>query len=51
MSRNPLIWELTTPEFRVENGEVEAPCGPGLGVELIPDAELKYPYIPGPMYR
>ncbi|MFA5027851.1 MAG: mandelate racemase/muconate lactonizing enzyme family protein, partial [Candidatus Methylomirabilota bacterium] len=51
MSRNPLIWELTTPEIRVEDGEVTVPCGPGLGVDLVPDAARMYPYIPGPMYR
>jgi D-galactarolactone cycloisomerase len=51
MSRNPLIWELTTPAIRIENGEVVVPDGPGLGVELIPDAERRFPYVSGPMYR
>ena len=51
MSRNALIWKLTTPEIRVERGEVVVPDGPGLGVELVPDAERLFPYIPGPTFR
>jgi L-alanine-DL-glutamate epimerase-like enolase superfamily enzyme len=51
MSRNPMIWELTVPEFRVEDGHVVVPCGPGLGVELVPDAARRFPYVPGPMFR
>jgi L-alanine-DL-glutamate epimerase-like enolase superfamily enzyme len=51
MSRNALIWELTTPAIRIENGEVAIPEGPGLGVELVPDADRLFPYVPGPMFR
>jgi L-alanine-DL-glutamate epimerase-like enolase superfamily enzyme len=35
----------------VEDGVVEAPRLPGLGVELTPDLEERYPYRPGNRYR
>jgi len=50
MSRNPLIWELMTPAFQISDGWISVPEGPGLGVSLAPDAERRFPYIPGPMY-
>lgn len=50
MSRNPLIWELTTPSIEVHDGWVAVPDRPGLGVRLIPEALQRFPYVPGPMY-
>ena len=50
MSQNPLIWELTTPAFAIQNGWIGVPDRPGLGVSLVPDAEKRFPYVPGPMY-
>ena len=50
MSRNPLIWELTTPAIEIRDGRVSVPSDPGLGVRLIPEVDRQFPYIPGPMY-
>jgi D-galactarolactone cycloisomerase len=47
----PLLYDLLTTPVRVDpDGLVSVPGGPGLGVELQPEAELrrKYPYVPGP---
>lgn len=44
---NPLLFELLTTPVQVQsNGYVEIPTGPGLGVELIPDAERRFPFDP-----
>lgn len=42
---NPLLYDLiTTPVAVNRDGYVDVPGGPGLGVELQPDLEKKYPY-------
>jgi D-galactarolactone cycloisomerase len=41
---HPLLWDMTEPKFKVENGYVHVPQGPGLGVELDPDMEKRFPY-------
>ncbi len=42
---SPLLYDLlTTPVAVGTDGNVEIPTGPGLGVELQPDIEKKYPY-------
>jgi L-alanine-DL-glutamate epimerase-like enolase superfamily enzyme len=44
---SPLLYELVTTPVRVEkDGYVEIPTGPGLGVEIIPDAERRFPFDP-----
>ena len=46
----PLLYDLLTTPVRVDpDGWVSIPDGPGLGVELQPEAELrkKYPFAPG----
>lgn len=48
-SNNPLIYELTTEPFSIRSdGTIELPDKPGLGIDLIPDAEQRFPYVPGP---
>lgn len=43
---SPLLYDLlTTPVAVGKDGYVEIPTGPGLGVELQPDLERKYPYL------
>lgn len=42
---NPLLSELvTTPIGVARDGYVEIPQGPGLGIELVPDAERRFPF-------
>jgi D-galactarolactone cycloisomerase len=42
---SPLLYDLLTTEVKVDpDGFVTVPTGPGLGVELQPDVERKYPY-------
>ena len=42
---NPLLYDLLTTPVAVDgDGCVAIPTGPGLGVELQPDLERKYPY-------
>ena len=42
---SPLLYELvTTPVKVAKDGYVEIPTGPGLGVELVPDAEQRFPF-------
>ncbi len=44
---NLLLTDLVTTPVRVEkDGYVEIPQGPGLGVEIDPDAEKRYPFNP-----
>jgi L-alanine-DL-glutamate epimerase-like enolase superfamily enzyme len=44
---SPLLYELVTHQVRVEkDGYVEIPQGPGLGVEIVPDAEKRFPFDP-----
>lgn len=49
---NPLLHELLTSTVKVEkDGYVEIPQGPGLGVEVVPDAEKKFPFRPNMQHR
>ena len=42
---SPLLYELVTTPVQVEpDGHVKIPTGPGLGVEIIPDAEQRFPF-------
>jgi L-alanine-DL-glutamate epimerase-like enolase superfamily enzyme len=42
---SPLLYELVTNPVRVErDGHVEIPTGPGLGGELVPDLERRFPF-------
>ncbi|MGE3911472.1 MAG: mandelate racemase/muconate lactonizing enzyme family protein [Chloroflexota bacterium] len=42
---SPLLYELVTTPVKVEkDGYVEIPTGPGLGVEIVPDAEKRFPF-------
>ncbi len=42
---SPLLYELVTTPVTVEkDGYVAIPSGPGLGVEIIPDAEKRFPF-------
>ncbi|MCC6179680.1 MAG: mandelate racemase/muconate lactonizing enzyme family protein [Chloroflexi bacterium] len=44
---NPLREELITAPVRIEkDGCVSIPSGPGLGVEIVPDAEKRFPFNP-----
>lgn len=43
---NPFREGLFTEPIVVKNGYADAPSKPGLGVEIIPDAEKKFPYDP-----
>lgn len=44
---SPLLYELIDYQVKVEpDGCVEIPSGPGLGVEIIPDAEQRFPFDP-----
>ena len=44
---SPLLYELVTQPVKVErDGCVEIAGGPGLGVEIIPDAERRFPFDP-----
>ena len=44
---NPFKEEIFVDPLVVNNGYMDLPSKPGFGVEVIPDAEKKYPYIPG----
>ncbi len=49
---SPLLSELVTTPVQVEkDGYVEIPQGPGLGVEIIPDAERRFPFDPAAAER
>ncbi len=42
---SPLLYELVTTPVKVEkDGYVQIPTGPGLGVEIVPDAEKRFPF-------
>jgi L-alanine-DL-glutamate epimerase-like enolase superfamily enzyme len=45
---HPLLWDITEPKFKVENGYVHVPDGPGLGVEFDPDIEKRFPFVDMP---
>ena len=44
---NPLRDALMVEPVRFEGGRVYAPAAPGLGVEVTPDLEARFPFIPG----
>lgn len=44
---NPFKEEIFVDPLVVNNGYMDLPGKPGFGVEVIPDAEKKFPYIPG----
>ena len=44
---NPLREEIFQEPLTVENSIMKLPEKPGFGVELIPDLEKKFPYLPG----
>jgi len=49
---NPLLYELLTTPVRVEkDGYVDIPQGPGLGVEILPDIEKRFPFDPQAVHR
>lgn len=48
---NPLITALLAEPLRIENGRVLAPTAPGLGIELTPELEERFPYQPGHHYH
>ncbi len=49
---SPLLYELVTTPVKVEkDGYVEIPSGPGLGVEIVPDAEKRFPFDPAAAER
>lgn len=51
MGYNPLFTDLLTSPVQVgPEGHVTVPTGPGLGVELQPDLERKYPLLAGHHY-
>jgi L-alanine-DL-glutamate epimerase-like enolase superfamily enzyme len=44
---SPLLYELLTTPVQVEkDGYVEIPQGPGLGIEIDPDAERRFAFDP-----
>jgi galactonate dehydratase len=44
---SPLRSELVTEPIEIQkDGLVEIPRGPGLGVEIVPDAERRFPFDP-----
>ena len=46
----PLIYNMFKEPFVIEDGYVQMPKGPGLGVEFVDDFERRYAYISGPEY-
>ena len=48
---NPFREGLFVEPIIVNNSYAEAPSRPGLGVEIIPDAEKKFPYDPNNHWR
>ena len=46
---HPLLWDMTEPKFRIENGFVHVPDGPGLGVDFDPEMEKRFPYVDMPV--
>ncbi len=43
-----LIYDITEPKFKVENGFVYIPDGPGLGVNFDPEMEKRFPWTETP---
>ncbi|MFH1567128.1 MAG: mandelate racemase/muconate lactonizing enzyme family protein [Gemmatimonadota bacterium] len=48
MTPNPLKEGLFRQKLAVQDGHLDLPDGPGLGVELREDLAEEYPFIPGP---
>jgi L-alanine-DL-glutamate epimerase-like enolase superfamily enzyme len=48
---NPLIEALLVEPLELDDGRLRAPRAPGLGVELTPELEERYPYQPGCHYH
>lgn len=48
MTHNPFKTELFQEPLVVENGYINLPNRPGLGIDLIPGIEKKFPYNDGP---
>ena len=48
MFQGPLQWEILKEKPLIEEGYLELPDRPGLGVELADDLEERFPYIDGP---
>ena len=46
----PLIYEMFKEPFVINDGYVEVPKGPGLGVELVDNFEQRFAYAPGSEY-
>ena len=47
MVQGPLQWEILREKPRIEDGYLELPDKPGLGVELAEGLEERFPYIEG----
>ena len=48
---NPLIRELMVEPLRVVDGYVLPPTAPGLGVDVTPELEARYPFRPDHHYE
>ena len=48
MVQGPLQWEMLREKPVIQDGHLEIPRAPGLGVELADDLEERFPYIDGP---
>jgi L-alanine-DL-glutamate epimerase-like enolase superfamily enzyme len=48
MIQGPLQWGILANPPVIQNGYLELPATPGLGVTLAPDLEARFPYIDGP---
>jgi L-alanine-DL-glutamate epimerase-like enolase superfamily enzyme len=48
---NPLVDELMVAPLELRDGVLAPPAAPGLGVELTPEIEARYPYRPGCHYH
>jgi len=48
MVQGPLQWEILREKPLIEDGHLELPDRPGLGVDLADDLEERFPYIEGP---
>jgi L-alanine-DL-glutamate epimerase-like enolase superfamily enzyme len=47
MHQGPLQWEMLASPPAIQDGWLALPTRPGLGVELAPDAEQRFPFIEG----
>jgi len=47
MHQGPLQWEMLAAPPPIQDGWLALPDRPGLGVELAPDVEQRFPYIEG----